>query len=157
MNCHICASFGVVRQAVSACQECGAGVCQEHLEEAVVDNQPYRLHLPGCTYGLADSDRIEAPMTAAVNTVSATARLVQRDDVEQMWELDSTTENSHPDYLTIVEASAWVAAFPSGGATTPLQVVQRSVRALWDAAPSSSDPGSLDQLLREATSAVEGL
>ena len=157
MNCHICASFGLVREAVSACQECGGGVCQEHLEEAVADNRPHRLHLPGCTYALTDSDRTEAPMSATVKTRSEVARLVQRDDVEQMWELDSTTDDSHPDYLTIVEAAAWVAAFPSGGATTPLQVVQQSVRALWDAAPRSSEPGSLYELLHGATDALEGL
>ena len=157
MNCHVCASFGLVKQAVSACQECGAGVCQEHLEEAVVDNRPQSLHLPGCPYGLAESDRAEAPAAGTVRVISEAARLVQRDGVEQMWELDSTTDDSHPDYLSIVEAAAWVAAFPSGGATTPRQVVQQSVRALWDAAPRSSDPCSLYELLHAATNAVEGL
>lgn len=74
-----------------------------------------------------------------------------------MWELHPTTDDSHPDCLTIVEAAAWVAIFPGTGATTPLQVVQQSVRAIWDAVPRSSDPGSLDQLLDVAANAVAGL
>jgi hypothetical protein len=157
MNCHICASFGVVRPAASACQECGAGVCQEHLEEAVVDNQPYRLHLPGCIYALADPERTDGPTAGTVETISEAATLVQRDGVGQMWQLDSTTDDSQPDYLTIVEAVAWVSAFPCAAARTPLQVVQQSVRALLDAAPRSADRGSLHVLLVRATNAVEAL
>jgi hypothetical protein len=159
MNCHMCASVGLVNEAYSVCQECGAAVCQAHLEEAIVENRPQRIHLPGCTYALAESDKaeVEAPVAGAIGTMTDAAGLVQRDDVEQMWELHSTTDDSHPDYLTISEAAAWVAAFPSVGATTPRQVVQQSVRVLWDAAPRSSDPGSLYELLRAAINAVEDL
>jgi hypothetical protein len=156
MNCHICASSGLVREAVSACQECGAAVCQVHLEESVSENRPQSLHLPGCTFALDDSDATGLTATV-VKTASEAAKIVQLDSVEPMWEMRSTTDDSAPDSLTIVEAATWVSMFPSAGATTSLQVVQRSVRVLWEAAPRSSEPGSLDQLLGMAANALAGI
>ena len=57
MNCHICHSFGHENEAVAVCNECGAGVCQEHLEDAIVAARRERLHLLGCSHAVARTDR----------------------------------------------------------------------------------------------------
>ena len=35
MDCYECAKAGSARAAVALCQKCGAGLCLEHLREAV--------------------------------------------------------------------------------------------------------------------------
>jgi len=80
VNCHICHILGQENEAFAVCSECGAAVCQEHMEEAIVDATRDRLHLPGCSHGIAqtDSERGQSHIFSAPSTEVARAHARSR-------------------------------------------------------------------------------
>jgi hypothetical protein len=57
MNCSLCESIGVVKEAVAVCQECGAAACQDHFDDAILAARPQILHRPECSHAAGGPSR----------------------------------------------------------------------------------------------------
>ena len=52
MSCYVCDRQGFASNAVAVCQDCGAALCREHLDESLLARRPGGLSRTSCSHAL---------------------------------------------------------------------------------------------------------